>query len=82
MRDRDSTTVPQTQLAEKTIKLILIHASVDSLNLLNSVNSENSAPFRENSIRAFIKSCSIDSRNKNKIQHVKSCAKQNKAHYI
>ena len=47
MRDRDSTTVPQTQLAEKTVKFILIHASVDSLNSLDSVNSENHAPFRE-----------------------------------
>ena len=47
MRDRDSTTVPQTQLTEKTVKLILIHASVDSLNLLNSVKS---APFGENPI--------------------------------
>ena len=28
VRNRDSTTVPQTQLAEKTVKLILIHASV------------------------------------------------------
>ena len=28
VRDRDSTTVPQTQLTEKTVKLILIHASV------------------------------------------------------
>ena len=45
MRDRDSTTVPQTQLTEKTVKLILIHASVDSLNSLNLVQS---APCREN----------------------------------
>ena len=45
VRDRDSTTVPWTQLTEKTVKLILIHASVHSLNSLNSVNS---VPFREN----------------------------------
>ena len=50
MRDRDPTTVPQTQLAETTVKLNLIHASVDSLNSLNSTNSEKSAPFRENPI--------------------------------
>ena len=34
----------ETQLTEDTVKLILIYASVDSLNSLNSV------PFRENSI--------------------------------
>ena len=45
VRGRDSTTVPRTQLTEKTVKLILIHASVDSLNSLNSVNS---VQFREN----------------------------------
>ena len=28
VRDRDSTTVPQTKLSEKTVKLNLIHASV------------------------------------------------------
>ena len=48
VRGRDSSTVTWTQLTEKTVKLILVHASVDSLNLLNSVNSENFAPFREN----------------------------------
>ena len=47
VRGRDSTTVPQRQLTEKTIKLILIHDSVDSLNSLNSVNF---VPFRENPI--------------------------------
>ena len=50
--DRDSTTVPQTQLAEKTVKLNLIHASVD---LQNSVKSEISAPFRENPNGVFSK---------------------------
>ena len=55
VRDSDSTTAPQTQLAEKTVKLILIHASVDSLNSLNSVNSENPAAFRENPIRSVIR---------------------------
>ena len=35
----------ETQLTEKIAKLIIIHASVDSLNSLNSVNS---APFKEN----------------------------------
>ena len=54
VRDRDSTTAPQeTQLTEKTVKLILIHASVDSLNSLNSTISENSSPFRENPIIMF-----------------------------
>ena len=38
-------------MTEKTVKLILIHASVDSLNSLNSVNS---VPFRENSIELFV----------------------------
>ena len=51
MRDRDSTTVPHPQLAEKTVKLILIHASVDSLNSLNLGHSGNSDPFRENPFR-------------------------------
>ena len=37
--------LPQRQLTEKTLKLILIHASVDSLNSLNSVKS---VAFREN----------------------------------
>ena len=35
----------EIQLTEKTVKLILVHASVDSLN---SLNSANSAPFRKN----------------------------------
>ena len=37
----------ETQLTKKTVKLILIHATVDSLN---SLNSANSAPFRKNPI--------------------------------
>ena len=47
VRGRDATTVLRTQLTEKTVKLIIIHVSVDSLNSLNSVNSVQS---RENPI--------------------------------
>ena len=48
VRDRDSTTATtETQLTENTVKLILIHASVDSLNSLNSVKF---VLFRENPI--------------------------------
>ena len=37
-------------VTETTVKLILIHASVDSLNLRNSVNS---VPFRENPFTSY-----------------------------
>ena len=47
VRGRDSTTVPRTQLTEKTVKLILIHASVDSLSSVKSVQ------FRENPNRSL-----------------------------
>ena len=42
----------ETQVTEKIVKLILIHASVDSLN---SLNSANFAPFRENPIISRLK---------------------------
>ena len=58
VRNRDSTTVPQTQLTEETVKLILlIHASVDSLNSLNSVKSVS---FRENPIKFVNAACFVD----------------------
>ena len=52
VRDGDSTIQPQTQLTEKTVKFILIHASVDSLNSLISVKS---IPFRENPNKTVLK---------------------------
>ena len=47
----------ETQSTEKTVKLILIHASVDSLN---SLNSANSAPFRENPNKSYRQVPSIE----------------------
>ena len=83
----------ETQLSEKTVKWILIHASVD---FLNSLNSANFAPFRENPIisteeeylwwayhkRKNIanKSCGDQNRNVKIVQQV-SCKKNNVSIY-